>query len=265
MNAFNNPGEFGLTTGLKKDLNSGLDAINNTSASIGKSTAALNAEAAEYAKGVDLGTAKVPGVSTNNEALKNAFTTATNLLAPEVSDVFDFCNNLSSGNTGGGATTIPSNPGIPDGDGNFPPGSPSGDPFTPSTTTGVVIGKVDDKYDATYIMTPVGSEVTNGSTQKIKIRRNVTNEPGVIIFAVHLKASDTARVAGITPGINSGGDIEFGPNIDQDQYAAKAQLNCQSQLTLSSLRKFSLLQELRNNSSQLIQSKTIRPHPPRIM
>ena len=41
VNAFNNPGEFGLTTGLKKDLNSGLDAINNTSASIGKSTAAL--------------------------------------------------------------------------------------------------------------------------------------------------------------------------------------------------------------------------------
>ena len=222
VNAFNNPGEFGLTTGLKKDLNSGLDAINNASASIGKSTAALNAEAAEYAKGVDLGTAKVPGVSTNNEALKNAFTTATNLLAPEVSDVFDFCNNLSSGNTGGGATTIPSNPGIPDDDGNFPPGSPSGDPFTPSTTTGVVIGKVDDRYDATYIMTPVGSEVMNGSTQKIKIRRNVTNEPGVIIFAVHLKASDTARVAGITPGINSGGDIEFGPNIDQDQYAASS-------------------------------------------
>ena len=154
--------------------------------------------------------------------MKNAFTTATNLLAPEVSDVFDFCNNLSSGNTGGGATTIPSNPGIPDGDGNFPPGSPSGDPFTPSTTTGVVIGKVDDKYDATYIMTPVGSEVTNGSTQKIKIRRKEKNEPGVIIFAVHLKASDTARVAGITPGINSGGDIEFGPNIDQDQYAASS-------------------------------------------
>jgi uncharacterized membrane protein required for colicin V production len=224
INAFNNPGEFGLTTGLKKNLNSGLSALDGVSASIGKETSKLNAEAANFAKGVDLGTAKVPGVSANNEDLKNAFTTAANLLSPEISDVFDFCNNLSDGNTGGGSRTTPDNPGIPDDDGNFPPppGGDDVDDYSPSTTTGVVIGKPDDKYDAVYVMTPIGSEVQNGQVQKIKIKRNNTNQPATIIFAVHLKSTDTARVAGITPGVNTGGDIEFGPNIDQDQYADSA-------------------------------------------
>lgn len=232
VNAFNNPGEFGLTTGLKQNLNSGLSSLNGVSASIGKETSKLNAEAAEFAKGVDLGTAKVPGVSPNNESLKNAFTTAANLLSPEISDVFDFCNNLGNGNNGGGSTTTPTNPGIPDNNGNFPTGtgddddggggSPPDDDFTPSTTTGVVIGKPDDRYDAVYVMTPLGSEVLNGQVQKIKIKRNNANQSGTIIFAVHLKSTDTARVAGITPGVNAGGDIVFGPNIDQDQYVQGA-------------------------------------------
>ena len=211
VTAFNNPGEFGLTDGLKKDLNSGLDAINGVSGSIGKSTAELNAEAEGYAKGVDLGTANVPGVSADNEALKNAFTTANNLVADSVSNVFDFCNNLSSGNDGStGSSTTPSNPG----DDTSENGG-----YTPSTTTAVVIGATDDKYDAVYTMYPVGESTLTGGSQKIKIKRNVSEEDGVIIFAVHLKSTDTARVVGITSGVTSGGDLQLQQSLDDGQYA----------------------------------------------
>ena len=207
VTAFNNPGEFGLTDGIKKTLNGGLDALDGVSGSIGKETSKLNAEAAEFAKGVDLGTANVPGVSTTNEALKNAFTTANNLAASKVANVFDFCNNLSDGNDGTtGSSTTPSNPG-------------DTGPFTPSTTTAVVVGSVDTRYDAVYTMTPIGDSVSTGGTQKIKISRNNKEKDGVIIFAVHLKPSDTARVVGITPGINSGGDLELGSSLPENQYA----------------------------------------------
>ena len=84
ISTFNNPGEFGLTSGIKSSLQGGLDGINNLTSDIDKSTAAANAEAAEYAKGVDLGTANVPGVSTDNAALRNAFTTANNMAASKV-------------------------------------------------------------------------------------------------------------------------------------------------------------------------------------
>ena len=218
VSAFNSPGDFGLTAGLKKNLDSGLKGITDTSKSIGKATSQLNAEAAEYAKGVDLGTAKIPGTSTDNAALKNAFTTANNMLAPEIANVFDFCNNLSQGNTGGGSPTKPTQPGTPDDDGNTPIPENPGD-NTPSTTTVVVIGDEDDRYDATYIMTPIGNSVNSGEVQKIKVRRNVTKKKGVVIFAAHVKETDTARVAGITNGVNSGGDIVYGPVIDKDQYA----------------------------------------------
>jgi hypothetical protein len=211
VTAFNNPGEFGMTQGLKKNLNSGLDAINGVSGSIGKATAELNAEAEAYAKGVDLGTANVPGVSANNEALKNAFTTANNLVADSVSNVFDFCGNLSAGNDGStGASTTPSNPGDDPSDNGG---------YTPSTTTAVVIGAIDDKYDAVYTMYPVGESTPTGGSQKIKIKRNVSEEEGIIIFAVHLKSTDTARVVGITPGVTSGGDLQLQQSLDDGQYA----------------------------------------------
>ena len=212
VTAFNNPGEFGLTDGIKKDLNSGLDAINGVSGSIGKSTAELNAEAEGYAKGVDLGTANVPGVSADNEALRNAFTTANNLVADSVSNVFDFCNNLSVGNDGStGSPTTPSNPGDDPDDDNGNGG------YTPSTTTAVVIGAPEDKYDAVYTMYPVGSSTSTGGSQKIKIKRNVAEEEGIIIFAVHLKSTDTARVVGITSGGTSGGDLQLQQSLDDGQ------------------------------------------------
>lgn len=216
VNTFNNPGEYGITAGLKKDLNGGLDAISGVSASIGKETAKLNAEAAEYAKGVELGTANVPGVSSDNEALRNAFTTANNLAADAFSNVFDFCGNLAAGNDGTtGSSTTPTNPDMNDDDTS----NPITDPTTPSTTTVVVIGAVNDKYDATYRITPVGSEVDTGGVQKITISRNNTHEDGLIIFAVHLKSTDTARVAGITPGITSGGDLALESVLEDGQYA----------------------------------------------
>jgi len=215
VNTFNNPGEYGITAGLKKELNGGLDAINGVSGSIGKETAKLNAEAAEFAKGVDLGTANVPGVSTDNEALRNAFTTANNLAADYVSNVFDFCGNLADGNDGTtGSTTTPTNPDMNDDDTSNPV-----DGTTPSTTTAVVIGATDDRYDATYTMYPVNSSVDTGGTQSITIRRNNTHENGVIIFAVHLKSTDTARVVGITPGVTSGGDLRLESALADDQYA----------------------------------------------
>ena len=217
VTAFNSPGEFGLTNGIKKDLNNGLSALDGVSGSIGKETAKLNAEAAEYAKGVDLGTANVPGVATSNQALKNAFTTANNLAASKVANVFDFCNNLSNGYDGStGSPTTPTNPDISD-DGTANP-IPTGT-ITPSTTTAVVVGSVDDKYDAVYKMTPIGTEVPTGGTQKVKIFRNNSVENGVIIFTVHLKSTDTARVVGITPGIVSGGDLTLGGSLEENQYA----------------------------------------------
>ena len=217
VTAFNSPGEFGLTNGIKSGLNNGLSALDGVSGSIGKETSKLNAEAAEFAKGVDLGTANVPGVSTTNEALKNAFTTANNLAASKVSNVFDFCNNLSNGYDGStGSPTTPTNPDISD-DGTSNP-IPT-DTITPSTTTAVVVGSVDDKYDAVYKITPIGTKVSTGETQKVKIFRNNSVENGVIIFAVHLKPTDTARVVGITPGIDSGGDLTLGASLEENQYA----------------------------------------------
>lgn len=204
--AFNNPGEFGLTDGIKSSLQGGLDGINNLTSDIDKSTAAANAEAAEFAKGVDMGTANVPGVSTDNAALKKAFTTANNVAASAVSNVFDFCNNLSDGNNGNGSSTTPTNPGD---DG----------PYTPSTTYAVVVGKEDDKYDAEYTLFPVKESVKTGETQQLKIRRNNSHEDGVIIFAVHLTSLDTARVVGITEGLTSGGDLEKGSILGDKQYA----------------------------------------------
>jgi uncharacterized protein (UPF0333 family)/uncharacterized membrane protein required for colicin V production len=204
---FNNPGEFGLTDGIKSSLQGGLDGINSATSDIDKSTAEANAEAAEYAKGVDLGTANVPGVSTDNQALRNAFTTANNMAASAVSNVFDFCNNLSAGNDGStGSSTIPTNPGD---DG----------PYTPSTTYAVVIGKEEDKYDAEYSMFPVKESAKSGETQQIKIRRDNTHEDGVIIFVVHLSNTDTARVVGITEGLSSGGDLSKGTILGDKQYA----------------------------------------------
>jgi hypothetical protein len=217
VTAFNSPGEFGLTNGIKKDLNNGLSALDGVSGSIGKETSKLNAEAAEYAKGVDLGTANVPGVSTTNQALKNAFTTANNLAASKIGNVFDFCNNLSNGYDGStGSQTTPTNPDIND-DGSSNPIPTS--TITPSTTTAVVVGSADDKYDAVYKMTPIGTKVSTGGTQKVKIFRNNSTEDGVIIFAVHLKSTDTARVVGITPGIVSGGDLTLGGSLEENQYA----------------------------------------------
>jgi hypothetical protein len=216
VTTFNNPGEFGITAGLKKSLNGGLDAISGVSGSIGKETSKLNAEAAEYARGVDLGTANVPGVSSDNEALRKAFTTANNLVADSVSNVFDFCGNLANGNDGTtGSSTSPTNPDMNDDDTS----NPQTDPTTPSTTTAVVVGAVDDRYDATYTMYPVNSSVNTGDTQSITIRRNNTHENGVIIFAVHLKSTDTARVVGITPGVTSGGDLRLESALADDQYA----------------------------------------------
>ena len=218
VSAFNSPGDFGLTAGLKRDLNSGLDSLTGVSNSIGQATADLNAQAAEYAKGVDLGTAKIPGTSTDNAALRNAFTLANNALVPEVANVFDFCNNLSQGNNPNGSGTIPTNPGVPDDDGTTPDGGNT--PITPSTTTAVIIGPFDDKYDATYIMTPIGNVVDSGDKQKIKISRNVTKEKGIIIFAAHVKETDTARIAGVTGGINdTDGDLSVGKTISDDSYA----------------------------------------------
>ena len=205
VTAFNNPGEFGLTSGIKSSLQGGLDGINNLTSDIDKSTAAANAEAAEYAKGVDLGTANVPGVSTDNAALRNAFTTANNMAASAVSNVFDFCNNLSAGNDANGSSTNPTNPG-------------ETGPYTPSTTYAVVIGKEDDKYNAEYSMYPVNESVASGGTQRIRIRRDNSHEDGVIIFAVHLRPNDTARVVGITEGLNSGGDLAKSGTLNDNQY-----------------------------------------------
>jgi hypothetical protein len=217
VTAFNSPGEFGLTNGIKSSLNNGLSALDGVSGSIGKETSKLNSEAAEFAKGVDLGTANVPGVSTTNQALKNAFTTANNLAASKVANVFDFCNNLSNGYDGStGSPTTPTNPDITD-DGTANP-VPT-DTITPSTTTAVVVGSVDNKYDAVYKITPIGTKVSTGSTQKVKIFRNNSVENGVIIFTVHLKSTDTARVVGITPGVVSGGDLTLGGSLEENQYA----------------------------------------------
>ena len=205
VTAFNNPGEFGLTTGIKKSLNGGLQGINNLSSDINKSTAAANAESAEFAKGVDLGTANVPGVSTNNQALRNAFTTATNIAASKVSNVFDFCNNLSSGNNGDGSDAPPSVPG-------------DKGPYSPSSTYAVVIGKADDRYDSEYMIFPLKETVKSGKTQKVKLRRNNVEHRGVIIFAAYLRPDDTARVVGITEGLTSGGDITKGPSLSDKKF-----------------------------------------------
>lgn len=206
ISAFNNPGEFGLTTGIKKSLEGGISGIGNLTSSIDQSTAEANAKAAEFAKGVDLGTANVPGVSTSNQALKKAFITANNVAASKVSNVFDFCNNLSDGKNPNGSASTPSNPG-------------DNGPYNPGTTYVVVIGDEEDRYDAEYSIFPIKEGVKSGKTQKVKIRRNVDDVDGVIIFAVHLKSDDTARVVGITKGLASGGDLEKGPTVGDKKYA----------------------------------------------
>ena len=59
-------------------------------------------------------------------------------------------------------------------------------------------------------MFPVKESVKSGETQKLKIRRDNSHEDGVIILALHLTSTDTARVVGITEGLTAGGDLEKG-------------------------------------------------------
>lgn len=349
VKAFNDPGGYGLTTGMKETLNSGLKSISDVNDSITKSTSELNAEAAEFAKGVQLGTGKTPEFLTNNEQLLNAFTQAEGIIGTTVSN---FCDTISgaigltdpdltdppslsdvedppsspgdnddedddddddtdddnnddddnnnikndakigypdkiklerggtgyktdvykdiktSGGTGrglrlnarsingkivGGKINQRGNNKYTKGDrvvlseGNqnatfiitkvistipgVPPGGPDGKvddenkkprtgkpPYTPTTTFGVFVGKKKDEDNCIYTIHPVKDAVRSGRTQRVKIRRTNTKNQGIIIFAVHLTKLDTARVVGITPGVNDGGDLEKGNKLGEKAY-----------------------------------------------
>lgn len=252
ISAFNNPGEFGLTTGIKKSLDGGLSGINSLTSSIDQSTAEANAKAAEFAKGVDLGTANVPGVSTDNQALKKAFITANNVAASKFSNVFDFCNNLSDGKNPNGSASTPSNPG-------------DNGPYNPGTTYVVVIGDEEDRYDAEYSIFPVKEGVESGKTQKVKIRRNVDDVDGVIIFAVHLKSDDTARVVGITKGLASGGDLEKGPTVGDKKYATMPK-NSKSQQEFPKKKKVISSQQIKfpkGEKQVIVEIPTLVAEPPK--
>lgn len=351
VKAFNDPGGYGLTTGMKNTLNSGLKAISDADSSITKSTSELNSEAAEFAKGVELGTAKTPEFLTNNEQLLNAFTQAESIIGTTVSN---FCDSISgaigltdpdltdppsisetedppsstgddddgddddldddgdddtddtddddnnikdeakigypdkikleqsgsgygtevykdiktSGGTGRGlrlnarsindvivggsinqrgndkytkgdrvvlstgnqnatfiiTRVVSTLPGVPpkgpDGkvdDDNKKPRT-DGPPYTSTTTIGCFVGKKKDEDNCIYTIHPLKEAVRTGKTQKVKIRRTNPKNNGIIILAVHLTKYDTARVVGITPGVNDGGDLERGDRLGPKAY-----------------------------------------------
>lgn len=181
----NTPGEYGIPSSVKTSLTSGLAAIQGISSGIDSSTSAAQAAAEEAAKGVDLGTSNIPQITTDNSGLNRAFNTASTILGSQVSGVFDFCNELSVG----------------------------------ETTTAVIVGTPETKYDSTYMITPVGNTASTGTSQTFTITRNNANAQGVINFVVWLEPSDTARVVGITTGVTSGGDLTKDIQISSSDYA----------------------------------------------
>lgn len=181
ISKFNTPGEYGAPSSITRSLNSGLGAINNLSNSIAESTAAANEAADNAARGIDLGTTTYDSANTGNSALNQAFNTATQLLGPAASSAFDFCNNQET-----------------------------------LDTTAIITGS--EKY-VYYMITPVGSSVQNGQTQTFEITRDDSSSAGIINFVVWLEPSDTARVVGITTGLNSGGDLTRDNTLSSSDYA----------------------------------------------
>ena len=58
--------------------------------------------------------------------------------------------------------------------------------------------------------------------------RDNSHEDGVIILALHLTSTDTARVVGVTKGLSSGGDLEKGSVLND-----KDMLRCLRKVNLS--------------------------------
>jgi len=189
----NTPGEYGVSGNILGFLSSGVGAISNITRDIDKSSEEASAAAEEAAKGVDLGTSTYDGSNTGNSALNNAFNTASQILGPQVSGVFDFCNQISDNNTS-------SDPNNNNGAG----------------TNVVIVG--DEKYTY-YMITPVGSSVKTGSAQSFEITRDNDTIPGVINFLVYLEPTNTARVVGITTGLSSGGDLNRNVTLSASDYA----------------------------------------------
>ncbi len=180
MSKFNTPGEYGVPGNVLSFLNSGVGAIDNLTRDIDNSSGQARQAGEDAAKGVDLGTSTYDGSSTGNSALNSAFNTAQELLGPQVSGVFDICNQ------------------------------------TPDTNA-VITGT--EKY-VYYMITPVGSSVQTGSTQQFTITRDDDSNSGVINFVVWLEPSNTARVVGITNGVSSGGDLTKDINLASRDFAS---------------------------------------------
>lgn len=165
---FNSPGEYGIPKSVFDTLNGGLDAIDSVSQGIvnGKNgTSAALAKGKEYAAGVELGSSKFPGVSTDNKMLRNAFATAEGLLTTQTKDIFDFCSTNKEN----------------------------------QTTNAVVIGtpnsNATSKYDSDYILIAEGNSISSGASQAFTIRRNNTLGPGIINFIAYKDAGDTVRIS----------------------------------------------------------------------
>jgi hypothetical protein len=200
----NTPGEYGVPSSIIRTLNTGLSGIDNLTNEIESSTAAAEAAGESAAKGIELGTSPIPNITTDNAALTSAFATAEQLLGDSVSSVFDFCNNVSNGETSTGADTSPDGQSGGTGTGTNTPSTPPGSGLP---TTAVIVGSPVTKYDSKYMITTVGSYVQTGGTQEFEITRDNDATAGIINFVVYLENTDTARVAGITTGINAGGDL----------------------------------------------------------
>lgn len=184
VSKLNTPGEYGVPSSVRTGITQGIASIQGISAGIDVSTAEARQAGEEAAKGIDLGTSQIPQVTTDNRGLNRAFNTASTILGSQVNGVFDFCNTLAIA----------------------------------EPTTAIIVGSPQTKYNADYIITPVSDTALTGTSQTFRITRNNSLAKGIINFVVWLEPTDTARVAGITTGISSTGDLTKDVSISPSDF-----------------------------------------------
>jgi hypothetical protein len=180
---FNEPGEYGFPSGLKRTLINGASSLTQISTAIDNNSAQASAAAASAAAGIQLGTSAVPDVGSVNPYLVNVYSTAQTMIGD---GIIGFCNNL----------------------------------YYQQGTTAVVVGQVDDTYDSTYIITTDGDVVNTGESHTFVITRNNDLSDGIVNFVAYLEQGDTARVVGITPGLSTSGDLSKDVNLSSADYAS---------------------------------------------
>jgi len=181
ISKFNSPGEYGMTFGISKALNTGLSAIDGITSGIVTGVNGIDAAVAagnSFAAGVSLGTSDYPGIDTSNAALVRAFSVAEGALGPSVSSVFDFCD--------GGA----------------------------GSTTAVILGT--DLVSNYMVTASAGGVCPTGSGITFNVTRDNTEAAGAINVVAYKSSVDTIRLDGSNRDIDFTNFLTNADFIDGD-------------------------------------------------